>query len=132
MLLLKELLDLHELRITKGGGDDDGDDTSDEDQNGRKRMKGFNKIFPHLDASKDKKAYSLEQNVGRKVKFKIPKDPKEKKELYRQYGTSVEDDYEIVGVQKDHKGDLVYRIRNTTVNDTFGRAVSSQYLKFVD
>ncbi len=67
----------------------------------------------------------LEANIGRAVRFARKWTPKE--------GTQVRDnDFRIIGVQKDWKGVVCYRIVCDAEGDTFGRVAYPKDWKFVD
>jgi len=70
----------------------------------------------------------LHQHVLRLVQYKDQSETSQRK-----HGTIiVGETFRIVGVQKDWKGSLCFRVVATSWNDTFGRCVNPFELKFID
>lgn len=70
----------------------------------------------------------MEKNIGRHVRFTGPWNAKRKRELgLKAYYFS----FTVVGVQRNYKGDLCYRVLCDGYADTFGCCASADEIRFV-
>lgn len=92
-------------------------------------MTTFNAAFPHLAAEPSN---ALESNIGRTVRYALPKGRAEKAAFVRQHGTVARDSrFQIVGTQKDYAGRLCYRAKAIDFADSFGRCIAPEIVEFI-
>lgn len=92
-------------------------------------MQAFNAIFPHLQATPGN---ALEVNIGRTVRYVLPKDRAKKAAFLRQHGTVARDSrFTIIGTQKDYAGRLCYRAQGIDFPDSFGRGIAPELVEFI-
>jgi len=91
----------------------------------------FDRTFPHLAADPYAKA-ALAADIGRKVRYRIPKGKVERAEFIREYGTLCRETFEIIGVQLTWDRRLVYRVKCLAHDDQFGRPLDPCLAIFVE
>lgn len=72
-------------------------------------MQNFKQIFPEFAASNSE----MEKNIGRKVRFLEGGERKTDGTIHREL-------FEVVGVQRDYRGELCYRVKCLAYEDRFG------------
>lgn len=94
-------------------------------------IKEFNETFYHL--AVDEPPADMQANVGKVIRYKIPTERLSREKFLRQHGTIALQDFEIVGIQKDYKGNLCYRVRHIGFGlDTFGRCVDPALVEIAE
>lgn len=95
-------------------------------------METFEATFSHLKADDAAKA-SLNDMVGKEVRYVIPTNKQSKAQLVRAHGTVILDNtFTIVGIQRDFNGDVVFRAKCNGFNDTFGRCLDPKLIVIVE
>lgn len=100
--------------------------TSDKAQDAASAMVVFEQTFPHLSVAQS----SLRRDVGRQVRYTIPTNAAERAEFLRQHGTVVLGTvFTIIGVQRNWRGDEIYRCTWDGDEQVFGRPLDPALLR---
>ncbi len=74
----------------------------------------------------------LGKDVGRRARYILPRGQEARARFIGKHGTACVEEFEIIGVQKDHAGRAAYRIKCLAYEDRAGRCVEPDLIRIIE